>query len=435
MKKQKILLLAALLMLTLSGCVFGIDGSETLYRLPRLPSEYESLEQQIDEVLASGAEHAAPTSGNNLQSVQMVDLDGDGTEEAVAFFRKNDDKKPMKIYIFRARDDAYSLAYTIEGTSDSIYSIAYNDLNGDGYRELLVGYRSSLEVQGLFVVDLSTGEPKPLLTTGYSRYISCDMDGSGKQELIVIRSDEENLAVADYYDWEGDALALRTTLGLSMTAAEVKRLTSGSLANGETALFITGTRSEGGEITDILTARDGTLQRVGAETVAVSEISRFASLYPTDINNDGITEVPNPTPFPKTDPEGETYYRIFWQQYDERGKATTVYRTLHNMQDGWCLVMPEAWDDTVSVLRQSTAGGSTVVFYRYGDADLTPFMEISSFTGDAREYQAVREGRFLLTQQVDATYAALLSDPDMMTEETLRESFSLLTAEWTTGEN
>ena len=70
--------------------------------LPKLSGEYESLESQIDALLSSGAEYAAPTSGSNLQSVQMIDLDGDGEEEAVAFFRRANDKKPMKICIVMA---------------------------------------------------------------------------------------------------------------------------------------------------------------------------------------------------------------------------------------------------------------------------------------------------------------------------------------------
>ncbi len=53
--------------------------------------------------------------GSNLQSVQMIDLDGDGSEEAVAFFRRASDKKPMKIYIFKADGDSYERYAVIRG--------------------------------------------------------------------------------------------------------------------------------------------------------------------------------------------------------------------------------------------------------------------------------------------------------------------------------
>ena len=82
MKKKVATLVTGILALALSGCMFTTPEA-SLYRLPKLAGEYESLETQIDALLSTGGEYAAPTSGSNLQSVQMIDLDGDGVEEAV----------------------------------------------------------------------------------------------------------------------------------------------------------------------------------------------------------------------------------------------------------------------------------------------------------------------------------------------------------------
>ena len=114
MKRAGKMLVIGLFSLLLSGCMFTTPET-SLYRLPKLAGEYESLESQIDALLTNGAEYAAPTSGSNLQSVQMIDLDGDGSEEAVAFFRRASDKKPMKIYIFKADGDSYERYAVIEG--------------------------------------------------------------------------------------------------------------------------------------------------------------------------------------------------------------------------------------------------------------------------------------------------------------------------------
>lgn len=133
MRKTMAALVLSALVLVLSGCVFT-KPEASLYRLPKLSGEYESLESQIDALLSSGAEYAAPTSGSNLQSVQMIDLDGDGEEEAVAFFRRANDKKPMKIYIFKAAGDHYERYAVIEGTSNQIYSVTTPIWIGDGGR-------------------------------------------------------------------------------------------------------------------------------------------------------------------------------------------------------------------------------------------------------------------------------------------------------------
>ena len=102
----------------LSGCTIPklTLNSEDLYSLPTLPAKYTELNTQLNEILESGAEYAAPTSGANIQSVQLVDLDGDGREEAVAFFRNAAEEKPLKIYIFTATEDSYQKTELIEGS-------------------------------------------------------------------------------------------------------------------------------------------------------------------------------------------------------------------------------------------------------------------------------------------------------------------------------
>lgn len=420
------LLCAALL---LSGCVPGPTDA-TLYRLPKLPAEYESLEKLIDALLESGAEYVAPTSGSNLQSVQMVDLDGDGAEEAVAFLRRASDERPMKIYVFRAVGDSYEQFCMIEGTSNSIYSINYIDLNGDGWREIMAGIRGDLDVQNLAVYSVASGEPQQLLVTGYSRYAASDMDGDGRQELIVLRSDEESGAVADYYVWDGAELALGSSLRISSTVAELSRLTAGTLSGGESALFVTAVAEDSVAITDVLMVEGGALRSVANAT------ARFLELYPNDVNGDGVTEVPVPAQLPQLDAESAAYYRICWRQYDAAGESEPVRETFQDAQGGWSLLLPDGWED-IAVARTSGADGSAVTFLRLGGEEPVEILTIYAFTGYNRTALSTRNGRIVLSRQAEVTYAAELygDGMGMIDEQTLRERFGLLTVEWTTGEN
>ena len=98
--------LLALVCLTACGCDLTFSPEE-LYSLPKLPAEYEKLDNSIQEILTAGAEYAAPTSGSNIQPVQMKDLNNDGQEEALVFFRNTADERPLKIYIFSNQDGGY----------------------------------------------------------------------------------------------------------------------------------------------------------------------------------------------------------------------------------------------------------------------------------------------------------------------------------------
>ena len=83
---RKILgLMALLLCLTgLSGCVFS--SVEEMYALPKSSEAYVNLQAKINTEKGN-AEYIAPLSGENRQTIQLVDVDGDGVQEAVAFFR------------------------------------------------------------------------------------------------------------------------------------------------------------------------------------------------------------------------------------------------------------------------------------------------------------------------------------------------------------
>ena len=85
MKKTRIWPLALTLCALLSGCFFR--PVEQLYAIPHPPKDYEALQERLGEVVAQGGEYAAPLTGEMIQAVQLQDLNGDGRQEAIAFFR------------------------------------------------------------------------------------------------------------------------------------------------------------------------------------------------------------------------------------------------------------------------------------------------------------------------------------------------------------
>lgn len=439
------LILALALSAVLSGCGgfhFELDPEE-LYALPELPAKYTELNARLSAILEDGAEYAAPASGTNIQPVQMTDLDGDGAQEAVAFFRKAEDEKPLKIYIFSARGDSYEQSAVIEGSGASIYSVVYSDLDGDGRTELIVGWRVNAELQALSVYALDAAGPQELLrSVSYVRYACMDLDGDGTQELVVLHSDEEGEGVADYYDWQKKSLAAQSSARISVTMAELNqqgRLNAGTLRGGAAALFVTGVTEQSGAVTDVLALRNGELSNIVlSEATGVSgEIAPFYNLYPMDINGDGLTEVPVPVSRDGSPP----YHRVDWRCFGLDGTGERAASTYHAVEDGWYLQVPETWVDRVETERSGSSGESSVTFYVLNEDGTRggAILRITVLTGSGREVRATRGSRFPLSRQSDVIYTAELPEVPPwehgLTAEEVRESFSLIAREWIPGDN
>ena len=451
MKKWMAALLALGMVLALAGCAMPkltLDP-EKLYALPELPARYTTLNQQLNALQECGAEYAAPVSGSNIQPVQMVDLDGDGREEALAFFRQSDGEKPLKIYVFTDNGDSYAQTAVIEGSGLAVYSIAYSDIDGDGRMEIIVGWRVSMELQALAVYALEPDGARELMRTNYVKYAVADLNSDGMQEMTVFRADQDGVGAADCYVWKNGTLALGSTIRVSMTMAELSqqgKVTVGTLRSGEPALFVTGVADSARAITDVLLLRNSELSNsVLSLTTGVSrESSRFRSLYPMDINGDGITEIPRTVPLSPGEQETDVSQRVDWISYDAAGTASRVLSTYHAMEDGWYLQLPEGWAESILVGRSASTDETSVTFYMESDAEddqgYAALLRITALSGSNRERLAVRTGRFILGRNDGVIYVGELLKGNeewdhSVTEDEVRNAFSLIAKEWSAGDN
>lgn len=452
MKKKILLLAAALLPLVLTGCMMSASVDD-LYTLPQLPEEYKALSARLSEILAMGAEYAPPQAGGNLPQVQMVDLDGNGVDEALAFFRISTEERPLKIYIFRAVEDGYQQAGVIDGSGTSIHSVRYEDMDGDGVREVLVSWMVSAEVQSVSVYAVPNLEPVRLMSASYARYEVVDLDGDDDLELVLLCSDDSDtgLSVADYYDWDSDksTLELRSTARLSAPVAGLQGMQIGALQEGETALFvtsrITGADETSNAITDILLYRHPELTNIVLSDVTgvSTQIFRFLNnqIQPADITGSGATAVPRPVRLPAEPGEAE-YWKLYWHCYRADGSDEQEAVTYHNSADRWYLLIPDGWDGhfTVKQVNASAAVHATEFYEARGNLTGDKLFTIYTLTGADREAQAAKAGRSILRLQGETIYAVSYTDSYRnwryaVDETALAERFRVIVKQLSMGEN
>ena len=443
-RRTAAVLVAAACAALLSGCIG--DPAEIYYSVPQATERLIQLQEKIDEVISEGAAYAPPASGNNRQSVQLQDLDGDGGNEAIAFF-KVQGEKPLRIYVFSETDGVFEQSMVIEGEGTSIDSVTYTDMDGDGAKEMLVGWRMGSNVKMLTMYSVLDYMPVELASTDYSTYTVTDIDRDGDNEAFVINKSESETGSAVLYNLMRDGEMVSTSAYLSKDTGNVARVMRGRLTDDRPAVFIDSTHIDGGIVTDVFALDDeGSLKNLTmrSRTGGSTDTSRAATVYCSDINDDGRMDVPLPRALFS---QSETvYYVIDWYDYDSRGKRSLAMTTYHNYSDGWYLIIPDIWNAEITVRREdSLSGERTIVFSRVTESadgktkeKAEDFLRIYTLTGENKRELAGLPGRFRLVSRSDAIFAAeILVDPTsyglFISEPFIKENFRIIYSDWSTG--
>lgn len=450
MKKTALQLIVCVgLMFLLSGCFF--KTADELYALPELPEDYQQLQVKLDEVMRElGAEYVSPLSGSNTATVQLQDLDCDGkAESTVAFFLVNSAEDPLHIYIFRQRGDGtYYVEYSIKGDGTAIDSINYVDLDGDGRKEVLVSWQISARVHTLTAHQLSLTDAIELIRLAYSdSYALVDLDRDNQQELLVLQMDDlgENTDRVEYYNLESGQMVLAATAPMSRGAASVAAggVRTGYLKDNIPALYVDVVCGEA-TVTDIYAMRGGEFTNITLNPesgVSGETVRYYADVNPQDINSDGIIEIPRPVMVAEYQPGRlqSNFWLIHWRRFDLNGKAYTVQINYHNLIDGWYLNIPEHWAGQITLTRdegRNAWGERAIIFSRWkGNAEQVPqeFLRIYKLTGNNRESRAEIGNRFVLRKEDNAIYAAEFVDIGWnsgLNEENLNDYFNIIRKEW-----
>lgn len=453
MKRLTGLLICAAMLLALTAC--GASTPEEFYRLPKASEEYQSLEVCLQEALNSGYEYAAPLKGTNTQPVSMIDMDKDGRDEAVAFFREtNGGENPLRICFYRQDSEGeYYLFSTIEGQGNAINSVMFKQLEGgeETAEELVVSWQVSSSVYTLSAYSLDEGAAVQIMdVVNYSRYAVADLNGDGDCAVVLLQSAATDTSVkqAEYYVCEDHHMVLQATAPLSQRMGSIEHVYSGALADGSTALFVTGyiedadtgELSASYQITDIFTVRDGAFQSVALGEDGNSTTLRYSLADDQDINGDGVWELPFPVLLNNYDPESnDTFYAITWNQYLPSGEAKPVCATYYNSTDGWYFELPAEWLGHLFLARADTTKGNTVergiiFYYQPGtNQELQPLLGIYKNTGTNRDTNAVTDGRYYLEGDSSVIYSAKLysvSDSVNFSADQVKACFHQIRANW-----
>lgn len=429
---------AVLAALLLNGC--AMVTVDQMYHPPKRSAEYEDLQYAIDMAM-TGMEYASPLSGENRQTVQMADLDGDGADEYLLFARDTSEN-PMKILIFSRDETGCWLADRIDCRGSDFDLVEYVNLDDKAGLELVVGRRvSEMVLRSLSVYSFADGKSSQLMSINYSKIIPVNLDADDMMELMVINrgeSDEDN-AIAALYDYKDGAVTRTHQASMSESSDHIKRIMVGKLHGNVPAVYVASRVADSAIITDVFALKNDCFTNVSFSNDSGTSVQTLRNyyVYADDIDSDGVLELPD---LIDMKPVENTWMAsnqklIRWYAMDLNGDETDKMYTFHNFDGGWYLQLDKFLTPRISVVQR----GSSFVFYLWDEQFQTTqiLMTIHALTGHDRESAASSMGYYVLHRAEGVLYAMQTETAALelgLMPEILAESFHPIQMDWKNGE-
>ena len=436
-KKSLRLLGLSVLLLVLGGC--SLKFGDSLLLLPKVPAEYVQLQQQLNGILQSGAVYAVADSGTNRQAVQLVDLDGTGDEEALAFFRT--ETGSYQVYAFRKEGERYTRIGMAEGYGTSLRAIYYPTL-GDGRLGLAMcwGFDEG-GAYGMTVYDFGDSGMTVLMDIQYADVTVEDIDGDGAQEMaFAIRDSVTGLYSARVLQFRENQYRVLYEVPMCLEVRSVASMQFGKVGKGQVGLYIDSLATTGGYVTDLIwyDGRMAANRTIDQASGSGAKTWRPTSVFCADVDGDGRIDVPVSHVFSYEPNEVEQRSRLDWMNYDDLGNETKVSSTLHRANENWYLVWPEGWEDRVRLDTVSTVSLSQTVCWLPGpEGQRQPLLTVYLFTGDSRENDAALYRKLQpLASNAYGLYRCDLheTNPEALKLEQVRNLFHTVEVSWNSEE-
>ena len=438
MRKISIYLCLLVLAVFLGGC--NMKSVDDLYCLPKRSEAYTNLQNEIDRVMG-GMEYSAPVSGENQQTVQMADLDGDGQEEYL-LFAKGSSENPLQIFIFAREDNEYRLLDHIESAGSTFQQVEYVRMDDRGGMEIVVGRQLSDQlVRSLSVYTLRNGQLEEILKTTYTKFVCPDMDSDGNREILLLHPGETDVTngVAELYNMHDGLLERMAQANMSRPAENIKRIMVSKLYGGTPAVYVASDAGNDGIITDVYALVDGVFTNVTFSNESGTSVQTLRSyyVYADDFDGDGILELPDliNVKLPENVVQQQSQHVIRWYDMCADGSEVDKLYTYHNFSGGWYLQLRNDLAPRTAMIQR----GNSYELYLWNEdgTDVQKLLTIHVLTGAKREEQGTINNRFVIHRTETVVYAAELevaSGAYGMSRDGLINNFHIIVKDWNTGE-
>lgn len=373
-----LLIMTIIILFVFSGCSLSVKSPEKLMTPPKLTGDYQSLQDAFQNTVNGDVDFVTPVNGEHKSAFIIDDFNSDGMEDAIVFYSSKEGEETVNIGVFQKKSEQeWSYIKKISGAGNSIDCIIIEDMNGDGIKEITVGWNIfTLSKQFTVyesVVDSGRESFFEIGSAQYNLVTTADVDSDGNNELFYVYLDTNTpvpsavACVAGIDENMSFAVKGETSVDGNISGYNSIYLDS---VSGSTVILVDALKNEHDMITEILVwdKMSGKLiaPLFDIETQTTTATWRNTRKSVEDIDSDGHYEIPV-----GVEVEGSTYvingelqeeslYYTLWSEFNGSKLKAQKY-VINNDTESYSLDIPSSWIGKITVNRLD----SQLYFYRW----------------------------------------------------------------------
>ena len=338
--KRIVAILLIVLCFTLSACSALSLEEEDILAVPKASGDESEVISLIASNFSSSFELVYPLSGANKNAVTICDT-GKDVIEAIAVFRTKDEPGTAELLFARKINDSFTYLGSSAIPTNVIDRVDFADLDGDGKREILVGYQgASSSLKSIAIYRTEDEISVTDVTACYSRCVLGDFNSDGADEVLCVTTgaaSEPPFATLMGYHPDRGLLPI-ADCELNPEAQEIENLLFGNIAEDIPGVMIDERLESGAYTTEALYYDKG--QKLLINPLFIFETAenaeRSEKLLSKDINSDGILEIPTveKAPIPENAVENAFCNIVVWKDLDFSSYSMQEKKTALICPDG-----------------------------------------------------------------------------------------------------
>lgn len=339
MKKKISLFLSALvLILSLSGCSVVNFEAGDLMTPPKSSGGQAEIQKLIEASAGGDFTLVFPLSGERRSSIIIDDIDGDSLEEAAALYTVGDGV--TRLLFSKKENGSFAAAAEAYIPCDRIDRIDFSDVDGDGEKEVLVGYQNgSALLKSLAVFDLGENVTSFDTPDAYAELVIGDFDRDGADDVLaLVTALGTSAAKARLLSFGENGFFEKSACELDSSASSVESVRFGLISEDAFGAAVDASTAEGIYTTQIV-CYDASKKALLNPLYVYSGYAltfREAAVFSRDEDGDGVLEIPllSDVENPGSGVLGETVKKISWESYDFSRMAPVTKKTSVLCPDG-----------------------------------------------------------------------------------------------------